>query len=209
MAQAACGRFRRRSAQWYRFHLSYKMVADFPEEVVALTVSFLVDYRDFRQLLWLCRSGGNFISQVQSLDIQGAYTRNGSNGNPFDYHRFHALRRLSVTLRFCLFHVYYDFVQFNGIRELNLNLAQTSIQRMRKLMVWLEHDLNIEVRHVGVHVVRWGLRSLHRRRFLALHILMLSNHDTLDTFAVSIAGVAYTLQWACHQLRIDSPADMM
>jgi hypothetical protein len=196
LAQAACDAVLRLSVQWYRFQSSYRMVADFPDEIVARIVPFLVDYRDFRQLLWLCRSGGSILAQVQSLDIQGVYSRNGSDGNPFEYHHFQALRRVSVTLRFCLFHVYCDFVHFTGVTELNIHLAQGNIPRMRNLMYWLEHELSEGVRHVGVHVMRWDLRSLQQRDMLAMHILMLSNHHELDTFAVSIAGVGYTLEWA-------------
>jgi len=183
------------------------MVHDFPDVILALIVPHLVDYRDFRQLLWLCRAGGNILAQVLSLDVNGVYTSGGSSGNPFNYVHFHALLRLTVTLRFCMFPVYYAFVQFAGVRELNLRLFSVNYGEFASLMWWLEFDLNDKVRHVGIHVAQqFFLDRQHSREWLAEHVLKLSKHSTLDTFSVSIAGVSCTILWACKQLGMDLPA---
>ena len=190
------------------------MVFDFPDGVVALIVPYLADYCDFRQLLWLCRAGGSILALVQSLDVDGVYTYHGSGGNPFNYFHFHALLRVSVTIRFCLFHVYYDFVQFSGVRELDLRLPRVTNGQLHILMQWLERDLSEELRHVSIHLAHRNLlRRLRSQRIadqnvrerIAVHILMLSNHNTLDTFSVSIAGEPFTILWACQQLGIDPP----
>ena len=184
------------------------MVFDFPDGVVALIVPYLADYRDFRQLLWLCRAGGSILARVQSLDVDGVYTCHGSGGNPFNYFRFHALLWVSVTIRFCLFHVYYDFVQFTGVRRLDLRLPRVTNAQLHFLMHVLEHDLSDELRHVGIHLAHLSGFVLHRlrsRERFAQHILMLSNHNTLDTFSVTIAGQPFTILWACQQLGIDPP----
>jgi hypothetical protein len=185
------------------------MVFDFPDGVVALIVPYLADYRDFRQLLWLCRAGGSILARVQSLDVDGVYTHHGSGGNPFNYFRFHALLRVSVTIRFCLFHVYYDFVQFTGVTELNLRLPRVTAGHLNMLMQWMEHDLSVELRHVGIYLAGFhpsmNLRRPRVRERFAVHIMMLSNHNTLDTFSVSIAGEHFTILWACQQLGIGSP----
>ena len=163
------------------------MVFDFSDGVVALIVPYLADYRDFRQLLWLCRAGGSILARVQSLDVDGVYTCHGSGGNPFNYFRFHALLWVSVTIRFCLFHVYYDFVQFTGVRRLDLRLPRVTNAQLHFLMHVLEHDLSDELRHVGIHVRSRRQTLLLRRRSrerLARHILMLSNHNTLDPFTL-------------------------
>jgi hypothetical protein len=184
------------------------MLFDFPDEVVALIVPYLVDYRDFRQLLWLCRAGGSILARVRSLDVDGVYACYRSC-NPFDYCRFHALLRVSVTIRWCSFHVYYDFVQFTGVRELNLRLpVRVTNRQLHALMVWLEHDLSDELSHVSIHLAYWNLRRPRVRERFAQHILMLSNHNTLDSFSVSIAGEPFTILWACQQLGMDPPAHL-
>ena len=177
------------------------MLSHLPGEVVALMVLYLADYRDFRQLLWHCRAGGSILARVQSLDVAGVYTRHGSGGNPFDYRRFHALLRVSVTIRYCVPAIIHDFMQFSGVRELNLRISGILFDSsLRALMTFLEYDLSEEIHHVGIHLRRWYLhwdlshigRPLAfmnaRRRDFARYILMLENHDTLRSFAVSIAG---------------------
>jgi len=153
---------------------------------------------------------------VQSLDVAGVYTDRGSGGNPFDYHRFHALRRLSVTIPRCTTFCIYDFMQFSGVRELNIRVPGIlSVERLDVFMDFLEHDLSEEVHHVSIHIRSWDLSPLldprrqarrnARRDDFAQYILMLSNHGTLRSFAVYIAGEPLTLQWACQQLGIPPP----
>lgn len=183
------------------------MVLDLPDVTLAVIVPYLVDYCDFRQLLWLCRGGGHILAQVQSLDVNGVYSSDGSSGNPFNYGHFHALLRVSVTLKYCIFHVYYDFVQFTGVRQLNLRVPYASKGQLDMLMRWLEFDLNDELRHVSIDVAQPNLlRRLRSREEIAEHVLMLSNHSTLDSFSLSIAGASCTIFWACKQLGIDPPA---
>ena len=75
------------------------MLFDLPAEVVTVMVMYLKDYRDYRQLLWLCRAGGSILAHVQSLDVDGMH---GVYGCPFDYGRFPALLQVSVTIRICM-----------------------------------------------------------------------------------------------------------
>ena len=200
------------------------MLSDLPGEVVALMVLYLADYRDFRQLLWHCRAGGSILARAQSLDVDGVYTCDVSGGNPFDYRRFHALLQLSVTIRFCLPHCIYDFMQFSGVRELNLHISGImSPSRLRALMTFVEYDLSEEIHHIGIHLrfavssvtqssairrslIRhfWWRTRIHQEDF-AQYILMLENHNTLRSFAVSIAGEPFTVQWACQLLLIPPP----
>ena len=201
------------------------MLFSLPGEVVAHVVMFLADYCDFRQLLWNCRAGGGILARAQSLDVAGVYPPNGSRGNPFDYRRFPALLRVSVSIRYCLAHNIYDFLQFGGgtVRELNLRVSGIflSALRLRALMTLVEHDLSDEIHHIGIHLGSWDLRRdypqrrptrilasalMKRRDDFAQYILMLSNHCTLRSFAVSIAGEPVTLQWACQQLGIPPPS---
>jgi len=195
------------------------MLSLLPGEVVALMVLYLADYRDFRQLLWHCRAGGSILARVQSLDVAGVYSREGSGGNPFDYSRFPALRRVSVRLNFLLPHCIYDFMQLSSsVQYLDLLIPHIlSIPRLRVLMEFLENDLSEEVQHVGIHLDHWDLFwDLHhpgehvalmnrRRGAFANYILMLNNHSTLHSWALSIAGEPYTIQWACQQLGIPLP----
>ena len=141
------------------------MLSLLPGEVVALMVLYLADYRDFRQLLWHCRAGGSILARVQSLDVAGVYSREGSGGNPFDYSRFPALRRVSVRLNFLLPHCIYDFMQLSSsVQYLDLLIPHIlSIPRLRVLMEFLENDLSEEVQHVGIHLDHWDLFHPARR----------------------------------------------
>ena len=51
------------------------------------------------------------------------------------------------------------------------------------------------------------LQRPRRREVFATQILMLANHNTLDTFSVTIAGEPFTIQWACQVLGIHPPGN--
>ena len=185
------------------------MVVDHPVEVVSLIVSFLVNYSDFRQLLWLCREGRSMLSQVQTLVVDGNYTSLGARGDPFDYIHFPALVRLTITIRFCLYHVYRNFTQFSRVGYLTMLFPGVIAVQFDNLMLWLRCYLNVEIRHVSIHVSQRNMllalpfygfcaRGVHMLNLeqLAEHVLMLSTHDTLHSFDLSIAGDHFSILWA-------------
>ena len=103
-----------------------------------------------------------------------------------------------------MFHVFYEFTQFTGVEKLNICMPHGSITDIDELMDWVEHHLSGEIRSIGIHIESWH-RSHRAVTRLATHILMLSNHNTLATFEVYIAGTKYTLAWACLELGIPPP----
>ena len=75
-------------------------------------------------------------------------------------------------------------------------------------MNWVQHDLDNGLRHVDIRVYNraaYFFANQRRREVFAQYITMLHNHNTLDTFSVTIAGQPFTILWACQQLGIDPP----
>ena len=166
------------------------MLFDLADKVLASIVSYLLDYCDFRQLLWLCRRGGLILTKVQSLDVNGVYTlvyTDASGRKPFNYAAFHSLLRVNVTFKHCLYHVYSNLVQFNGVTELKLRFLFVNRKELNILMWWLEIDLSPEICHLSIHVAASSLLdNQHSRYEIAEDVLMLSNLPTLKSFALTM-----------------------
>jgi len=185
------------------------MLIHYPAEVVSVIVSFLVSYCDFRQLFWIGRAGRSILTRVQILDIDGKYTNLGAKGYPFYYNHFSSLQRLTISLRFCSFRIYQNFVQFTGVKYLTILLPGANTAQFDKLMGWLECYLNVELRHVSIRVSQKNImlalqsrghraRGIHMidKEVLAEHVLMLSTHNTLTSFDLSIARDHFSVLWS-------------